>query len=156
RIADTAGGIPSAILDRIFEPFFTTKGRQRGTGLGLAVVHGVIESHGGACHVASRQGEGTTFSVYLPLRSSPVIETPSRQRSPLELHGNERVLIVDDEPDIVDMLSTGLERLGYDAVGVTDPLEALAAFQEDSTAWDVVVTDEVMAPMRGLELIRKL
>jgi signal transduction histidine kinase/ActR/RegA family two-component response regulator len=155
RVADTANGIPDAVLDRIFEPFFTTKGRQRGTGLGLAVVHGVIEGHGGACHVASRRGEGTVFSVYLPLHPTQVPEPP-RSRTAQEPRGGERILIVDDEPDIVDTLSIGLERLGYETVGVTDPIEALAAFKEDPTAWDIVISDEVMPRMRGLELARKL
>src|SRR5262249_37501326 len=140
RIADTASGIPEAVLDRMFEPFFTTKGRLRGTGLGLAVVHGIIQSHGGCCLVASRPNEGTTVSVYLPLRSS-VVEPPSRRLSVDDLRGAERVLIVDDEADLVDMLTIGLERLGYEAVGVTDPIEALAAFKEDPSAWDVVITD---------------
>jgi signal transduction histidine kinase/ActR/RegA family two-component response regulator len=156
KVADTAGGITESVLDRIFEPFFTTKGRQRGTGLGLAVVHGVIESHGGACHVASRPGEGTIFSVYLPLCPAPAVELPARRLVPEKARGTERILIVDDEPDIVDMLSIGLERLGYETVGVSDPLEALAAFEEDPNAWDIVITDEVMPGMRGLELIRKL
>ena len=155
RVADTAGGIADAVLDRMFEPFFTTKGRQRGTGLGLAVVHGVIESHGGACQVISRPGEGTTFSVYLPLRSDPVVEI-ARPHPAHNLSGGEKVLVVDDEPDIVDVLTIGLERLGYETVGVTDPREALAAFQEDPRAWDIVISDEVMPGMRGIELIHKL
>jgi signal transduction histidine kinase/ActR/RegA family two-component response regulator len=155
RIADNAGGISDRVLDRLFEPFFTTKGRQRGTGLGLAVVHGVIESHGGACQVESESGKGTTFSFYLPIVEETIAEPP---RTPIvrDLHGRERILIVDDEPDIVDMLSIGLERLGYEAVGATDPLDALAAFEEDPNAWDIVVTDEVMPQMRGLDLVRKL
>ena len=155
RISDTAGGIPPPVLDRIFEPFFTTKGRQRGTGLGLAVVHGVIESHDGACHVVSREGEGTVFSVYIPLRSAALSDVAHARASP-EIRGKEKILVVDDEPDIVDMLSIGLERLGYETVAVTDPLEALAAFEEDPAAWDIVVSDEVMPQMRGLELVRKL
>jgi len=155
RVADTAGGISDAVMDRIFEPFFTTKGRQRGTGLGLSVVHGVIESHNGACHVISRLGEGSVFSVYLPLRTAPLGEaTPFRRAR--ETAGAEKILIVDDEPDIVDVLTIGLERLGYETVGATDPREALAAFEEDSSAFDVVVSDEVMPGMRGLELIRRL
>jgi signal transduction histidine kinase/ActR/RegA family two-component response regulator len=155
QVSDTAGGISDAVLDRIFEPFFTTKGRQRGTGLGLAVVHGAIESHGGACHVVSRAGVGTTFSVYLPLCPSPVAEM-ARPRASHTVRGRERILVVDDEPDLIDMLTIGFERLGYDAVGVTDPRDALAAFKEDSKAWDTVITDEVMPTMRGLELIRQM
>jgi signal transduction histidine kinase/ActR/RegA family two-component response regulator len=156
RVSDTGPGVPHDILDRIFDPFFTTKGRQRGTGLGLAVVHGVIESHGGACHVMSRPGEGTIFSAYLPLAAQqPAVRAESKAENH-GLHGHERILIVDDEQDIVDMLSIGLGRLGYETVGVNDPIEAVAAFEEDPMAWDVVVTDQVMPAMRGLELIRKL
>ena len=156
RVTDTADGIPNAILDRIFEPFFTTKGRKRGTGLGLAVAHGVIESHGGACHVQTRAGAGTTFSVYLPLYRSGVVEPAASEPVASDVRGSERILIVDDETDIVDSLSIGLERLGYESVGVNDPLEALQVFHEDPDAWDVVVTDEVMPGMRGLELIKRL
>jgi CheY-like chemotaxis protein len=155
RISDTAGGISDAVLDRMFEPFFTTKGRQRGTGLGLAVVHGVIKSHGGACHVTTVPGKGTTFSIYLPLQQGRVAQ-PKAGQPAADLHGGERLLIVDDEPDIVDMLSIGLERLGYETVGVTDPFEALAAFEENPEAWDTVITDQVMPQMSGVELVRKL
>ena len=155
RVSDHAGGIADAVLDRIFEPFFTTKGRQRGTGLGLAVVHEVIKSHGGACHVATVQGQGTTFSVYLPLHHGRVVQAAVAQPAQ-DLQGGETILIVDDEPDIVDMLSIGLERLGYETVGVTDSLEALAAFEENPAAWDTVITDQVMPRMSGVELVRKL
>jgi len=156
RVADTAGGIPNAILDRVFEPFFTTKGRNRGTGLGLAVAHGVIESHGGACHVQTRPGAGTTFAVYLPLYRNGVVEPAAPEAVASDARGSERILIVDDETDIVDSLAIGLERLGYESVGVNDPLEALQVFHEDPNAWDVVVTDEVMPGMRGLELVKRL
>lgn len=155
RVGDSGDGISPEILDRIFEPFFTTKGRQHGTGLGLAVVHGVVEGHGGACHVQSRVGAGTVFSVYLPLTGEGVI-APALQQPAGELHGHERILIVDDEADIVDALSLGLERLGYDTVGVDNPLEALDAFTQDPSAFDVVITDQVMPQMRGLELAAKL
>ena len=156
RVSDTGAGIPPDILGRIFEPFFTTKGRQRGSGLGLAVVHGVIESHGGACHVTSRPGGGTTFSVYLPLAAQSPIAGPKSKVESDDLRGHERILIVDDEQDLVDALSIGFSRLGYETVGVNDPVEALAAFEEDPTAWDVVVTDQAMPAMHGLELIRRL
>jgi signal transduction histidine kinase/CheY-like chemotaxis protein len=156
-IADDAGGISETLLNRIFEPFFTTKGRQRGTGLGLAVVHGVIESHGGLCHVHSVPGVGTTFSIYLPLDKSPVPEpkVPARDTR-MPLGARERVLIVDDEADLADMLSIGLGRLGYDAVATTDPLAALALFEKDPQAWQAVVTDDMMPGMRGRELASRL
>ena len=156
-IADDAGGISETLLNRIFEPFFTTKGRQRGTGLGLAVVHGVIESHAGLCHVHSAPGVGTTFSIYLPLDHSPIQETKPPARDTQTIDGaRERVLIVDDEADLADMLSIGLGRLGYDAVAMTDPLAALALFEKDPQAWQAVVTDDMMPGLRGRELAARL
>jgi signal transduction histidine kinase/ActR/RegA family two-component response regulator len=156
RVEDNGPGIEPGILDRIFEPFFTTKGRQRGTGLGLAVVHGVVESCGGVCHVKSMPGKGTVFSVYFPFASEPAGVASEAVLEPQDLRGHERVLIVDDERDIADMLVIGLERLGYETVGVNDPLEALAAVAEDPDAFDVMVTDQVMPGMRGLDLIRRV
>jgi signal transduction histidine kinase len=155
RVEDDGAGIAPEILDRVFEPFFTTKGRHRGTGLGLAVVHGVIESTGGVCRLSSVPGKGTVFSIYFPLVGERIAE--AGQSGPLAAsRGSERVLIVDDEPDIADMLAIGLERLGYETVGVNDPLEALAAFRENPQAFDVVVTDQVMPGLRGLDLIRRM
>lgn len=156
RLTDNGSGIAPEIMDRIFEPFFTTKGRQRGTGLGLAVVHGVVEATGGACHVVSQLGQGTTFSIYLPIAGETVVSPRMPLSDPSTLHGTERVLIVDDEQDIADMLAIGLERLGYEAVGINDPMEALAAFTEDPEAFDVVITDQVMPGLRGLDLVRRL
>ena len=143
-------------MDRIFEPFFTTKGRERGTGLGLAVVRGVVESHNGACRVKTHLGDGTEFTVYLPLHLDATSSAPPARAGESELRGNERILIVDDEPDLVDTLSVGLARLGYETVGTTNPLEALQAFEEDSGAWDIVITDEVMPNLRGSELLRRI
>ena len=156
RVSDNAGGISSTVLDRMFEPFFTTKGREHGTGLGLAVVRGVVESHNGACHVITRLGIGTEFSVYLPILPGSVKTAPAANAGDKDLRGNERILIVDDEPDLVDMLSIGLSRLGYETVTVTSPLEALEAFEEDSGAWDVVVSDEVMPQLHGSDLLRQI
>jgi two-component system cell cycle sensor histidine kinase/response regulator CckA len=157
QVRDEGEGIAPTILDKIFEPFFTTKGRLHGTGLGLAVVHGVVESMGGVCHVRSVVGEGTTFSIYFPLMTGAgEAADETLPVEPADLRGRERVLVVDDETDIADMLSIGLERLGYEVVSANDPLEALAAFQEDPLAFDVVITDQVMLGLRGLELIGRL
>jgi signal transduction histidine kinase len=155
RVSDNGAGISADILKRIFDPFFTTKGRGRGTGLGLAVVHGVVESHGGACSVETTPGLGTAFSVYLPLTSAPAADTRPAIHTD-SLRGSERILVVDDEPDIVDMLVIGLDRLGYEVVGENDPMEALNAFVEDPSAWDAVITDQVMPGMLGTELLSKL
>jgi signal transduction histidine kinase/CheY-like chemotaxis protein len=156
RVEDTGAGIRPEILDRIFEPFFTTKGRQRGTGLGLAVVHGVVESLGGICHMRSSLGKGSVFSIYFPLVEHQISADRLGKAAPPGLRGTERVLIVDDERDIADILCIGLSRLGYETVGVNDPVEALAAVREDPLAFDMVITDQVMPGLRGLDLIKSL
>ena len=155
RIADTGSGIASDMLPRIFEPFFTTRGRQRSSGLGLAVVHGVVSAHGGVCHVRSVLGQGTVFSIYLPLvdASAPAMKLAADDEG---MRGRERIIVVDDQTDIVDVLAIGLERLGYQVVGVEDPRAALEAIDEDPFAFDVIVTDQVMPGMRGLELIARV
>ncbi len=154
-IRDTGSGIPGENLERIFEPFFTTKERGRGTGLGLAVVHGLVHSYEGACSIASNPGRGTCFSVYLPLADGALDEQP-RQRKQGDLRGRERVLVIDDEVDITDMLSIGLERLGYEVAALDDPAEAVEIVAEAPELWDVVVTDHLMPNINGLELGAKL
>jgi PAS domain S-box-containing protein len=154
-IRDTGSGIPGENLERIFEPFFTTKERGRGTGLGLAVVHGVVHSYEGACHIASKPGRGTCFSVYLPLAEAALDEVPTPHKH-ANLRGRERVLVVDDEIDITDMLSIGLERLGYEVAALDDPAEAVEVVAEAPELWDVVVTDHLMPNLNGLELSSRL
>ena len=150
-VRDSGGGIAPEIIDRIFEPFFTTKGRQRGTGLGLAVTHGVIRAHDGLCHVESRIGQGTRFSIYLPLVEDAA-EAPALEADDFRPC---RVLIVDDEADMADMLAIGLERLGFQTVAVQNPLIALAAIEEDPEAFDTLLTDQNMPAMLGTDLIRE-
>lgn len=154
-VCDTGKGIAASALLHIFEPFFTTKHRQGGAGLGLAVVQSVIELYEGALYVDSREGVGTTFSVYLPLTDLPLVaaEAPTPQR---ENEGRERILIIDDDVDVGDMLVIGLERLGYDVIALNDPREALEAFREAPRDWDVAVIDRVMPGIEGLALARDL
>lgn len=151
-VADTGGGIKPEILKRIFDPFFTTKERGRGTGLGLAIVHGVLMSYNGACRVSTSSGVGSEFAVYLPLSNAAPLATG---RSLPLLRGRERILVVDDDVDMTDVLTIGLDRLGYEVVAVNDPAEALAAFAESPT-WDVVISDQVMPATRGLALCGQL
>ncbi|MGO8916842.1 MAG: ATP-binding protein [Stellaceae bacterium] len=154
-VADSGSGIPGENLPRVFEPFFTTKERGRGTGLGLAVVHGIVTTYEGACAVESSPGQGTRFSVYLPLTEARERRTRS-ERQGADLRGRERVLVVDDEVDITDMLSIGLERLGYEVAALNDPAEALDAVREAPAAWDAIVTDHLMPGMQGLSLAQEL
>jgi signal transduction histidine kinase len=149
-VSDSGAGVPAEIMDRIFEPFFSTKGRQRGTGLGLAVVHGVIRAHAGFCDLRSMPGQGTSFATYLPLLEEEAHDLPGGHVKPC------RVLIVDDEVDMADMLSIGLERLGFQTVTVQNPLLALAAIEEDPSAFDAMLTDQIMPGMHGTELIRRV
>jgi CheY-like chemotaxis protein len=150
-VRDSGGGMPPGVMDRIFEPFYSTKGRERGTGLGLAVVHGVVRSHDGFCYLQSAIGKGTVFQVYLPL-ANETTDTATVQPACVQLG---RVLIVDDQADVADALSIGLERLGYATVAVQDPLTALEAIEEDPAAFDTLLTDLQMPLMSGSELIRK-
>jgi CheY-like chemotaxis protein len=153
HVADNGGGMLQATIDRIFEPFFTTKERGHGTGLGLAVVHGIVTAYQGAYVVRSRLGAGSDFSIYLPLAQPTAVARRDRVVTP---RGLESVLVIDDEVDLTDMLSIGLGRLGYDVTGCNDPVEALAAFEEDPEAWDIVITDQAMPAMKGTAVIKRL
>ena len=155
-VADSGKGIPASALPHIFEPFFTTKHRQGGTGLGLAVVQTVVGLYDGVVFLDSREGEGTTFSIFLPLTDLPLMPAEAPRAKPSDGEGAERVLIVDDDIDVADMLAIGLGRLGYEVAALNDPLEALAAFREDPKAWEVAVIDRVMPEMDGLVLAQRL
>ncbi len=152
RVSDDGVGMDASTQQRIFEPFFTTRGVGKGTGLGLAVAHGIVANHGGAIIVDSAQGQGTTFSVYLPVTTeevAPVDDTPE----PLARAGG-RVLLVDDEEQLVRVGAMLLERFGYEVTGFVRPDEALAAIRADPRRFDVIVTDRNMPGMGGLELAR--
>jgi PAS domain S-box-containing protein len=155
RVSDTGCGMDQATLERVFEPFFTTKPRSSGTGLGLAVIHGIVASGDGAYRVTSRLGQGSAFSIYLPIAAAtaqgrPVVAPPAPRA------GGESVLIVDDDADAAEALSIGLERLGYDVTCSSDPLEALHGFEADPGAWDVIITDELMPGMTGSVLAERI
>ena len=155
RVTDTGVGIDAATLDRVFEPFFTRKPRGRGTGLGLAVVHGIVAAYDGAYAVSSRLGVGTEFSIFLPFHAAFPLAPESRVMDD-RLAGDESVLIVDDEVDHTDALAIGLERLGYDVTRSNASLEAILAFEEDPRAWDIVVTDQMMPGISGVEMIKRI
>jgi PAS domain S-box-containing protein len=152
-VSDTGAGMDSAIKAKIFEPFFTTKGLSRGTGLGLAVVHGIVTSHGGAIHVESAPGTGTTFEVYLPIEPAMPEKATATPCAPNAVHGYERILVVDDDPDLVQAFTIGLNRYGYEVLSLSDPLKALKLFNDLPERWDLVISDQVMPGMAGLELI---
>jgi PAS domain S-box-containing protein len=154
-VADNGPGMEESVLARVFEPFFTTKERGRGTGLGLAVVRSIVSAYGGACIVASRPGAGTRFGIYIPLKDVAVTSAVAEDVEPRRGHG-ERIMVVDDDEALAEMLASGLERLGYEVVSLTDPREALEAFSEDPDYWNVVVSDQTMPGMKGTTLYQQL
>ncbi len=153
-VEDTGVGISPSVMDSIFEPYFTTKKKDKGTGLGLAVVHGIIKSHDGAVAVDSRVGKGTTFTVYLPVIEDET-ETESQKRTGFP-SGNEKILLVDDEKDLVAIWSQMLDTLGYDVTGAVGSANALKIFQRSPEEFDLVVTDLNMPEMAGDSLAREL
>jgi signal transduction histidine kinase len=155
-ISDSGTGILPEVFDKIFDPFFTTKRRARGTGLGLAVVHGVMLAHKAACRVVTREGVGTTFFVYFPLveaEERPSIET---KRNVAGGTGGQRVLLVDDEEDVLEALTIGLARRGFKVRAFRDPIEALAAFEEGRDQFDVLVADQTMPGLEGNQLVQRI
>ncbi|MGF1630071.1 MAG: PAS domain S-box protein [Kiloniellaceae bacterium] len=155
-VSDTGAGMDPTIQAQIFEPFYTTREFGRGTGLGLAVVHGIVTSYDGAIHVESAPGMGTTFEIYLPLEDAPLSPEAKGAGWQDDVRGQERILVVDDDPDLVQVLTIGLHRYGYEVVSLTDPVKALSIFAEALGQWDLVVSDQVMPGMTGLTLISKL
>ncbi len=154
-VSDTGCGMDDTVKERIFDPFFTTKAHGEGTGMGLSVVHGIVKKHGGNVAVYSEPGKGTTFHVYLPrIDTSPTVkDTASTEPLPT---GNEHILFVDDEAQVVDMGRQMLERLGYHVTARTSSVEALEAFRAQPEDFDLVITDQTMPNMTGTQLAKKL
>jgi PAS domain S-box-containing protein len=153
-VSDTGDGIHPEAQDQIFEPYFTTKEKGEGTGLGLAVVQGIIKSHNGAVTIESQVGRGSTFHVYLPIIERNVT-TDEDVSAPLPM-GQERILLVDDEQPLVEIGKQMLERLGYTVASRTSSIEALALFKAQPNRFDLVITDIVMPNMTGEKLAEKL
>ncbi len=155
-VQDTGYGMPPEVLDRIFEPFFTTKGLGEGTGMGLAVVHGIIADHHGRITATSTPGAGTTMSIVLPLlapAAAPDEELPSV--APLK-PGQGHVLLVDDEASLVALGKELLEEFGYEVTTRTSSLDALEAFRAAPGRYDVVITDQTMPNLSGEALAREI
>jgi PAS domain S-box-containing protein len=156
-VKDSGLGIDPGIIDLIFDPFFTTKQAGEGTGLGLSVVHGVVKSHGGGISVESTVGKGTTFTVLIPVLETDYV--PEKAGTDISFPtGRERVLVVDDEPMLAEMIKRMLEKQGYDAVSRTSGGDALEAFrnQPAEKPFDLVITDMTMPHITGVDLTREL
>ncbi|MGD2092607.1 MAG: response regulator [Candidatus Aminicenantes bacterium] len=153
-VSDTGHGISQPVMERIFDPYFTTKNTGEGTGLGLAVVHGIVKGHGGDIPVYSEPGKGTIFHVFLPEIETPAkTESPSKEEFP---RGKERILLVDDEINLTEVGKQMLERLGYEVKGMSNPLHALETFREEPEQFHLVISDLTMPRMTGLQLAEEI
>ena len=153
-VRDTGYGMGADTIKRIFDPYFTTKEKGVGTGLGLAVVHGIVKKCGGAIRVESELGKGTTFHIYLP-KADMTASIKAEQPKTIE-GGSERILFVDDEKMLVDIGQQALQRLGYDVVSRTSPIEALELFKAKPDFFDLVITDKTMPGITGDVLAKEL
>ncbi|MHB8910294.1 MAG: PAS domain S-box protein [Syntrophales bacterium] len=150
-VKDTGEGIDPIIMKRIFDPFFTTKKIGEGTGLGLSVVHGIVRSYNGTIDVESRIGEGSSFHVYLPLLVEKPEASPREPERP-DMAGKGRILLVDDEAMLANVTREMLEDRGYTVIARTDSIDALETFRADPGQFDLVITDQTMPDMTGIEL----
>jgi PAS domain S-box-containing protein len=153
-VRDTGEGISADIVDKIFDPFFTTKKPGKGTGLGLSVVHGIVKGHDGYVTVESHPNEGSTFTVYFPKTGGKLAESGvSHEEAPT---GCERILFVDDEEALVEMAENMLAELGYGVTSQLNSREALALLRLDISRFDLVITDQTMPDMTGIELAKEI
>ncbi len=154
KVSDTGKGIPPDIVNLIFEPYFTTKDPGEGTGMGLALVHGIVTSYNGLIDVDSIPGEKTVFTIYIPvvkdIKENPLLEPKER------LRGKEKILFIDDELSIVKMGALTLERLGYSVTTFTDSLEALNHFLLKPDLYDLVISDMTMPKLTGDQLAAEI
>ena len=160
RVSDTGSGMSREMLERIFDPFFTTKAQGKGSGMGLSIVHGIVKSHRGEITVESEPGKGSTFAVYLPLYSGEaqaVSRHPGKGRSGAGgLREKKRILLIDDEEIVLSSLQRVLNRSGCRVDTAKSGPEALVAFMQNPGGFDLVITDQTMPGMTGLELSQKI
>ncbi|MBF0193589.1 MAG: response regulator [Magnetococcales bacterium] len=156
-VTDNGPGITSENIERIFDPFFTTKDIGKGTGLGLSVVHGIVQNHKGAIEVDTKIDKGTTIKVYFP-ELTTTSQNNNNTSSLIEPHinTNKTILLVDDEPALVELGVTQLEIMGYTVISTTDPREALEKFQQNPSLFDGIITDQAMPHITGIDLAKKI
>lgn len=154
-MADTGIGIDKDLTERIFEPFFTTKDKNKGTGMGLSVVHGIVKASGGYIYVSSKTGRGTEFKIFLPVIKGNSKEQDIKSNQVIT-GGKERILLVDDEESIITIEKQMLEHLGYQVSSYTSSIEALEAFKTNPDSFDMVITDMAMPKIPGDKLAFEL
>jgi PAS domain S-box-containing protein len=155
-VTDEGSGIDEKTLKRIFDPFFTTKEVGKGTGMGLSVVHGIVDSHSGFMTVESEPGQGSTFSVFIPVTEVEKNELLETETVAAPLTGTERILVIDDEEALLELAGRILKSLGYAVTAESSSIEALELFRTDPDQFDLVITDQSMPNMSGTEVITEV
>ena len=155
-VSDNGCGMDVETMAHLFEPFFTTKEMGKGTGLGLATIYGIVKQNNGFINVYSEPGQGTTFKIYLPRNGGNVAPMPKEDAAGSVTHGNEVILLVEDEPMILDMTTTMLELHGYKVLPAATPGEAIRLAEEHAGDLHLLMTDVVMPEMNGRDLARNL
>jgi PAS domain S-box-containing protein len=155
-VKDTGMGIDPAILDKIFDPYFSTKKEGKGSGIGLSVVHGVVESHNGYIRVRANGDKGSCFDLYFPVCQKRLVIQPEKRQDLSIKTGNESILLVDDDEKVGIMETHMLQKLGYTVTCLNGSLAAKAAFKEDSARFDLVITDMTMPDLTGIQLANEL
>lgn len=154
--SDTGRGIEKEVLDHIFEPFFTTKEVGKGTGLGLAMVEGIVQQNHGHIRVSSRPGQGATFHIWLPRLIDGIVEPEAAESQPLLRGQGETILLVDDDIDLLNIETEVLEYLGYTVIAAATPDELLRCMEDRPERVDLLITDIVMPEMNGRELAERI
>lgn len=156
EVSDTGSGMDDLTLSKIFDPFFTTKEKGKGTGLGLAVVHGIVKQHRGEITVVCDPIQGTTFHIYIPVIDEEWQPPEQEKLEAIPQGSGERILLVDDEAVLSNMLQKILESIGYSVVAFTSSIEASEAYEKNPDGFDLLITDMTMPEMTGVDLSRKL
>jgi PAS domain S-box-containing protein len=155
-VQDNGHGMDAETVERIFDPFFSTKGKMEGTGLGLSVIHGIISKLDGGITVKSVVGGGTQFDVYLPAIVSQQTLNQSDTIGEKPSNGAERILLVDDDEDLLFSVTLMLQKLGYNVTSQNDPIKALELFRKAPNSFDLVITDQAMPNLNGIQLAEKI
>ncbi len=155
-VSDDGCGMDAETKAQVFEPFFTTKGQGEGTGLGLATVYGIIKQNQGFVNIYSELGEGTTLKIYFPAHVSPTTEETKKHQAKPVTPGHETILLVEDEPSILSLGKKILERLGYQIIAASTPVEAIRLAKEHNGRIDLLMTDVIMPEMNGRDLAKRI
>jgi two-component system, cell cycle sensor histidine kinase and response regulator CckA len=155
-VGDSGGGIPRKHIDHLFEPFFTTKGEKTGTGLGLAVVYGIVQNHNGFIDIHSREGSGSLFNIYLPVIKVEKLEKPNHSYIPDLTVGKGTVLVAEDNPQVQGMIVRALEESGYNVIAAKDGSDAIAIYEKKGPGIDLVILDMLMPHVGGRDCFYRI